>query len=902
MDLVRRVRKTVAIGVATAAAFLAAGRAEASEPLNPPAPLLRLAGGTSPGTGALALAAAQRAHDLGLSSVAVALYRQMLDAAGADRTGLRLALATALLDAGRVAEAEQALAAVLEPRGAAWHLRAGLAATQLRKLEVARAELAATREDELPAADYPWYWFLQGELVDLAQVRDITRANDFYHRAEAGAPTELARARFQLAAERLRLQLGAPSDADVKAARDNYERFQGREFGYASAQTYAVMLDALGRKAQAVTFLQSVLAGLPRQEKAWWDQLRLVLGLIGDRSRGGAGRNALSQLLEGGNNPERQRQALQLLAEASRDDLVGRGQFRAELSRLIAPGKHPILESLYLYRAQLALSEKDFAVADQDANAVLNQFPGSPLRVHAFGLLTQSAWEQRRYRLAADNARKARAELGAPATAPAIAGPAVSAAASTRTGRARADLGMLEAEAWFRAGDFRNAADAYAAVLRERPPGLDGRRVGELMFQRVLAEIKSGSPDAARVLDAMESDPAFDLENRWQAEWSLARALQVQGKTAEGYARVTRLLTPGAGEAGPSAPLKPELRARMAWLQARLAFEEGQAEQTLQLVDALMAAPGEVEAALKMEIASNAILLKARAEFALGREPAALETLKRLRADYPKADAAIYSYLIESDYYANQEKIAEAQIRLTSLTDNPEYKNSEYVPYALFKLALLSERLGQEKNLQEANRRIEELVNSPAAADLVFAARLKQGDLLRKMGQFPQAQRAYDDLVYRYAQRPDIVLAQLALAECHNAQSSADPSHADSAQLLFEHLRDRVDAPVDVRVEAGYNLGALLARRGEQAKALDVWWRDVITPFLLDDKTPVELAAKRPYWLARTLLDLGALLEQQERLEEAKRAYRLLLEKKLGYGEALAQARLERFGVTAAAR
>src|SRR5256886_9841376 len=49
------------------------------------------------------------------------------------------------------------------------------------------------------------------------------------------------------------------------------------------------------------------------------------------------------------------------------------------------------------------------------------------------------------------------------------------------------------------------------------------------MFQRVLAEIKAGANDGGKVLDELAADRAFDLENRWQAEWSLARALQLQG-------------------------------------------------------------------------------------------------------------------------------------------------------------------------------------------------------------------------------------------------------------------------------------------------------------------------------------------------------------------------------------
>ena len=93
---------------------------------------------------------------------------------------------------------------------------------------------------------------------------------------------------------------------------------------------------------------------------------------------------------------------------------------------------------------------------------------------------------------------------------------------------------MLEAEAWFRAGsagdagDFRSAADAYAAALRERPAGL---RAGDLMFQRVLSEIKAGAVEAAQpLLDELGRDPGLDLANRWRAEGTLARALQGQAR------------------------------------------------------------------------------------------------------------------------------------------------------------------------------------------------------------------------------------------------------------------------------------------------------------------------------------------------------------------------------------
>ena len=864
------------------------GFAQQAEPLNPPVPLLVARTEASAGTTTVLVSAARRAQELGLSSVAIGLYQRVLAEPDADRATLALGLATALIESARPDDAEKALRDSPAPRGSAWHLRVGLAALQLRKYDVARAEAALVKEEELAADDRPWHLFLQGALFDVAPVQDRQRANDFYNRAEAAATNELARARFQLAAEEVRLRRGTVKAEDLKRILDSYEANQGRGIGYPYAMSYAMSLDALGRNSEAQTFLQLVLATLPAQERDSWDKVRLVLGLVGGRGQSLAARRALNELLAGGHDPLRQRQALQILSEASKVE-PGRSQLRIELDRLISSAPtHAIRESLLFYRAQLALMEKNDAKVIECATALLEQFPTSTLRGHTYGLLTQLAWEQHRYRLAADNARKARAEMAT--------------AGAPRDIAARAGLAVVEAEAWFRAGMndgdknmFRNAAEAYAVALRERPTNVNG---GDLMFQRVLAEIKSGSPDAAKVLDELDNDPAFDLENRWQAEWSLARALQVQGRVAEAYARVNALLG-AAAAGGQPVPVKPDLRVRMAWLQARLSLQAGQPETTLSLVDLLLNTTDGVPSALRTEIASMALLQKAGAQFELGREVPALETLAKVRANFPKSEAVIHSYLIEADYYADQGKIVEAQKRLTSLTDDESYKDNRLIPYAYYQLALWSERLGQNKDFQDAYRYIENLVSTSAAekeGDFVFVARLKQAELLRRLNQFPQAQRVYDDLTNKPASTENGIIARLELAKCHNAQASADPSHGDSAKLLFEELRDRVDAPKDVRVEAGYHLAALLAGRGKLDDAVKVWWADVITPYLVEEKPPFEPAAKRPYWLARTLLDLGLLLEQQGKLDEARDAYDLILRSKLGSGEELAKKGLERMG------
>jgi tetratricopeptide (TPR) repeat protein len=679
------------------------------------------------------------------------------------------------------------------------------------------------------------------------------------------------------------------TEDQLTADRKNAEKFQNQKIGYGFTREYAIALTAIGRRPQAIDVLQNALRTLPQEERAETDHFRLLLGLIAGATDG-VGRHELFELLESGSDPDLQRIALQLL---SRNSPSGprRIELGETLDRLISePRPSPILESLLLCRAQLALSEARLGVnesaslyarAEDDANALLEKFPGSPLKAHAYAVLAGSAWEQQRYRTAADFAFKAGGELP--------------------PGPIRSEFGVLVAEAWFRAGlqgrdagDFRSAADAYAAALRSRPEGV---RPGLLMFQQVQSEIEAGAlGTAVSVMDELARDRAFDPDDRWEAEWNLARSLEVQGKTADAYERVNRLLR------APSGNLRPDLKARMAWLQARLSYDAKKPEETLRLVDSLATMTAGLPDGLGTDIASTSALLRSQANFELGRDAAAEDTLRKLRAEFPTSDSAVYSYIVEADRSAQQDKVIDAERLLTKLAD--DFPTSPYAPYALYQAALQAERLGTDANLREADKFLENLVTKYPGDHLVFSARMRQGDLLRELNQFPQAQRVYESLVNnpppamdQANQDQNTILAQLALAECHNAQSADSPSHADSAQRMFQDLIDRVNAPDDVRVEAGYNLGVILARTNRD-KAQAVWWNDVVDAFLVKPGGPRDLGPRGRWWVARTLLDVGALYEQQGRLEEAKRAWMLLIDSGLP-GDALARQRLARFHLPA---
>jgi outer membrane protein assembly factor BamD (BamD/ComL family) len=800
--------------------------------------------------------AAQHALELGLPTVAAEIYRGLLAVPGGDRAALTLALTTALLDDGRVDAADQALQGIVAERDSAWHLREGLIAAVRKNFDAARTEVAAVKPEQLGPADLGWFYFLQGQLADAAG--DGQKAQALYNQAAGVAASDQQRAQFALAESQVELRRTPPDPSLLDELRRNVDKYQGTLTGYLYARQYAVVLDLTGHKNDAVMLLQRQLLALPPSAHATADDFHLLLGLIAGPDTD-PGRQALAELLRNGSDRDKQRIALQLLGPAA----ARPGGLLDELIGVTPP--HPILEDLLLFRAQVNLVDKRYGLATADANLLLEKFPGSTLKPAALGVLLGVAWEQRRYHLAADYAMKARAALS--------------------PGQMHAQLGVLEAEAWFRASDYRSAADAYAAVLNERPAGVDA---GALIFQRVQAEIEAERLDSAQTLiDQFTADPAFDAVNRWQAEWNLARALEAHGQVPAALARVEKLL----GASGVAA----DLRLRMAWLQARLAFEAGQSEQALKLAGALVdslagAAGAGVSAELKTLVISAELLQEAEADFALQRTDAALGLLKKLRTDFSQSDAAVQSYIDEANFYADHDRLVDAQALLTKLAD--DFHGSPYAPQALYLAALNAERRGQDSNLEEAEKLIERLVSEYNSDSLVFYARLKQGDIFRKLNDFGQAQQVYEYLVNNYTQHADVLVAQMALADCHSAQAANDPAHAESAAAIYESLSERPDAPAELRIEAGYKFGLSQAQRGQAADAQKTWWR-LANVFLLDPAKSADLGATGPYWMGRTLLTLGDSLEQQQ-LDQAREAWQLIGRYNLP-GGALAQQRLTRY-------
>ncbi|HEY4248193.1 MAG TPA: tetratricopeptide repeat protein [Lacunisphaera sp.] len=849
---------------------------------------------------------ANAALQAGFPRTAAAIYQEILlyPALPADaRQRIILGRVTAWLDAGDTAEAERTLKSYEGPRNSDYQLRVGLIAVNFHRTQQAKSALAASNPGDLPRADRGWWYFLQGTIADadLLQAPPAEKKNEFekrnkaYDEAARLAVSDLQRARFRLAQEQAQLRGSQLTEAQLKGWRDNMEKYQGTSSGYDALRTYAAGLAGVGHAFEAQSLLQRQLAILPQSERNVADQLRLVLGLVSSEESD-ARRQAFLQLLRNGQKPETQRLALQLLTHAAKTP-AEREQLTRDLTELIsAPTQSPIIEDLLLVRAQTELADKKDAAADEDARALLDRYPNSDLKGAALGVRLSVAWDLERYRTAADFIAKLRENIP--------------------QGTERSELGVLLAEAFFRAGlltqdalaakeDYRNAAYAYDAAMDERPAVV---AMGKLIFQLVLSDIRADQLDAAvKQLDEAARNPAFDAESRWQAEWNLMKEMQIRGRTRDAYERVDHLLQGG------TIGVPDDLRIRLMWMRAKLSFDNDQAKVTLQqtseLLLVLQSAP-RMESGLLREVTGTTQLLRAQALLKLKREDEGFAVLEKLRTDFRGTKAAEYSYMVQADYLTEKGDMVGAQDALIKFVDDKDYATSEYAPLALYKAAVNLERQGLERQLREANKLLEDLIKKYPQDDLVFYARLKQGDLFRKLNDFASARQIYELLNNKYSQHPDILVAQLALADTLFAQG-ANPVNVESAATIFDRLRDLPSAPVDLRVEAGAMLGVALIKQSqtagtpterdqEIAKAQTVLW-SVVNTFLRDPVQAAKLGATGRYWMSRSLLQLGQIHEDAGNLDEAQRAYQLIVDSKLG-GSAQAREKLARYRLQVTAK
>lgn len=730
--------------------------------------------------------------------------------------------------------------------------------------------LGRVSASELPSGDQAWLEFLRGWV--LARGGESNKAEQAYsdarRLAQASSPALDAQIGYLIFREAL--ARGGGDDDTVAKLEEAVAANAGREIGFAYAQQLAVAYAEAGNAAKARDLISRQLASIPSELAERRAQLRLLQTLISGLGAPEA-RQAFERLLAEDRFRPLMRAALQ---KAVADATAAGGDTRAfveqSLERLVQREKgHALLDQALYFRAVFRFLQEDYVGAEADAETLRQRFPASPYGRGMLALQASSAWSRSRFRTAASFLQQMRSEHG--------------------DGLDAATISTLVADCYFRAGmqadtaeDFRNAAEAYAKALAEISGDGSG---GAVFFQLVLSRLRSGDLEAAV---AQLDDPArrakAGAEMLWRSEWMLVKELRRLGRVSDAYDRVQAALDDEIEEAA--------LRLRLLWLATQLSIEAGAAEDTEALaaaVDAfLVGQDGAFEGDLARRVKASSLLALAESRFALEEPEEAVALLERLRGEFAGSDAALFSYIAQARYFSSVNRTVEAQQLLVSLADS--YPQNRLAPMALYEAALNAERRGQDAFLDQANKLLQRIATDYPQSEMVYYARLKQADLLRKLNKFGSAERIYAFLENEYASRPDRYLAQMSLADTLLAQAQEDPAKFEAAISRLELLIDLPDAPLDLRVEAGYKLGQAWRSHGEALRAKQAFWL-LYDLMIVEEPRARSLNRKGRYWLARSLFALAEILKEEGELDRANELYGQVVEQGL-WGSELARARL----------
>lgn len=823
------------------------------------------------------IAAAERAQEAGLASLAESIYRKLLAREGtmniAQSSSLRVGLAKSLIGQRRYVAARTQLELVArDVRGArhGLYLAISIYGEGGPRIDIDgfRAALATVSDEGLPAEDLAWHSFLNGLAAESQGELDAAQAA--FSKAAEMAATERLRWHFESLALRQEIVSVPADELMVPELSARLSALEGESAAFPFVREYAVLLYRLGRMNEAVGAIDRELAntsaGYGARQR---EQLQLLKALIlGADSV--TGRAALKELIRTGRSRDTMGIALQLLARAPDTDEDLFEFLKVMISRT---ERHPLLGQMYYLRSQLALRFPDdlemVALAERDARTLLEQFPGLSSITNVYRLLAFAALnrEPAQYRTAADFLIQLRDQ---------------SAPSSDLVG-----LNQLIGDCYFLNGDFANAVDFYT-VARNRQ--LASAADSDLFMRLIAAQVRSGALNAAmQLIDEADFSGNISERDRWRAEWNVAQALQAAGSIEPALRRVRLLLEESGSE---SAGTLLEIRLR--WLEAYLSLEAGQVEGLGERISRLLSSleaipPDELGEASFTLLLTEIRLLRGNALIRSGEASAGIEALKALREAFVESAAAQRSYLIEAAYHGEVVAFEAAQDTLLKLVEL--YPESRLAVQALYEAALFCERRGAEF-YPEAIILHNDLAEQYPEDPLYYYARLKQGNLLRSMNDFAGAQIVYENLINRFPSHDLRYLAELSRADCLLALAGNDAGALVGVIDQLERLLDLPNLPLDFQAEAAYKWAFALGRTGSSEKAKEVLSLSVAS-LLLKPEQAGKLGAPGRYWMARSMLRLGEILEGDSSAGEARKVYQEMIEYNLP-GRNIAISRVDR--------
>ncbi len=750
-------------------------------------------------------------------------------------------------------------------------LRKALIAMSRKDASLASQYLESVQASDLEGGELAWLALIHGWL-DLNS-GDYGGSEIEFEEARNVALRTAPSLHSQIGFLTFRFQLEFASDhLSIEELEEAYQRSRGSETGFRYAQLLAVTLQGQGRVEEAIEALSNAAAEIPETYAEIKDGIQLLLVLIAGLDSS-LGQGAARSLAIEGSDLKLQRIALQHLVSKGLNGPDGIKQVMHEtLNEIIANEQlHPMTAEALYYRSIDSFQNENHARVEDDGKTLVEMYPESEYNQGVLTLLASSAWQRNRFRTAASFLTQVKSRF----------------AEKLDVDR----LNILIADCYFRAGeqadnegDFSDAADAYKVAL---DGDLREREFSQVFFQLVLSHLNANEiGEAKEVLDNPELSRKSSPVEIWQAEWMLIKQMRLRQESIEAYERINSFVSLEG--------LSLSLQMKMLWLGSKLSYEAGLYGETRTWVDRLTAVLADVledveDPEFVNQVESDALLTLAESLLKSDQIEEGLAILAQVRNEFSGYESAERSYLVEARHLADQDLVVESSQLLNVLvTENPQ---SKFAPLALYEIALNAEKRGQGEYLNQALELLDRIARDYPESDLVYYARLKQGNLARRLNKFETAEVVYESLENTYRDRPDRYWAQISLADTLIARASEDPSKFEAGISRLELLMDLQNVPIALRVEAGYKIGTAWESQGEKLKAKAAYW-DLYDLFVIKEMEIQGLGKKGRYWLSRAMFELAEIFENESNLDTAVEFYEKI--ELLGLvGSELARARIE---------
>ena len=724
--------------------------------------------------------------------------------------------------------------------------------------------------ENLNDGDKAWYYYFRAT-EELIKGKKGDLKNSLFQAKVFSESNEQRQAFFESLILRMDYNIEIPSLQTIRQLRKLLKTNENKKQAYIYSYDYAYLLSLRGERDKAIDVINGeLLKGESVYSLYQLDNLRLLkVVVLGVTSV--SGRDLLFTLIQSSEDNLILDLSFRLLREyIYRSDDV---EFLDILSQYFQnQDTHPLRFKFYRFKAKFLLNrlEQGNGKEDEasrllalnklknDAEYVLENFPGTESLEDIYRILVYVALNQPspQYRLAADYLSRI--------------------LDFSLEGLEKQKLKQLIGNLYFLNDDFEVAAEFYMAALAQEGIWHEEMR-GELWFRLVTSKIKADLLTEGLIESLEKAFLAKDIpfESYLKIQWNIALYFRELGNYNKAVALINNAL-----ESFNTNTVPVLLDVRFKWFSLYVKYLSGfESEASIieaqTLIDRLnQLSEGEIQEEELNLLQSQVSLIKAQFLLMNGLPDEASQVIEDLQNKFPESQASELSYIVLADYYTMLEEYNLAESYLLRLAET--YPKSNYAAEALLEAALNAEK-HESNEFRQSIQLLNQLINNYSDSPLVFFAMRHQGDLLRKASDFSGAVSVYDNLIQKFPDHPNRYLAELSRLDCLLALANQNTTYNYKEIIVeLERLLDLPDLPEEFQLEVRYKL-AFIFSKIDQLGLSNKIILSIIDDFIYSDIRTSDFSSIESYWIARSLFLLCDHHKADNKIDECKKIYRMII-------------------------